>query len=106
MLAQVGGGPVALALLSGCGNRSVCGDIGLVAGARVLFIPAVVMVGEWGLSCEVAPKGAAPFTALIVDQANGWWTLGQPSLLAAITALFAGVLALIVVIGLIHGVVA
>ena len=33
--------------------------------------PALVMVGKWGLGFQVAPKGAAPFTALIVDQANG-----------------------------------
>jgi hypothetical protein len=29
------------------------------------------MVGKWGLSFNVVPPGAAPFTALIVDQANG-----------------------------------
>ena len=33
--------------------------------------PALVMVGHWGLSFDVAPKGAPPFSALIVDQANG-----------------------------------
>jgi copper transport protein len=33
--------------------------------------PALVMVGKWGLSFEITPPGAAPFTALIVDQANG-----------------------------------
>ena len=33
--------------------------------------PALVMVGKWGLSFEVAPPGGPPFTALIVDQANG-----------------------------------
>jgi copper transport protein len=33
--------------------------------------PALVMVGKWGLSFQVAPKGGAPFTALIVDQAGG-----------------------------------
>jgi copper transport protein len=33
--------------------------------------PALVMVGRWSLSFAVAPKGAPPFTALIVDQANG-----------------------------------
>jgi copper transport protein len=33
--------------------------------------PALIMVGKWGLSFQVAPLGAPPFTALIVDQASG-----------------------------------
>ena len=33
--------------------------------------PALVMVGRWGLTFQVTPKQGAPFTALIVDQANG-----------------------------------
>ncbi len=33
--------------------------------------PALVMVGHWGLSFLVTPKGAAPFTALVVDHAAG-----------------------------------
>ncbi|HEX5448760.1 MAG TPA: copper resistance protein CopC [Gaiellaceae bacterium] len=33
--------------------------------------PALVMVGHWGLSFEVTPKGEVPFTALVVDRANG-----------------------------------
>ncbi len=33
--------------------------------------PALVMVGRWALGFQIAPKGAAPFTALILDQANG-----------------------------------
>jgi copper transport protein len=33
--------------------------------------PALIMVGRWGLSFQVAPPDARPFTALIVDQANG-----------------------------------
>jgi copper transport protein len=33
--------------------------------------PALIMVGKWGLSFNVSPPGAPPFTALIVDQANG-----------------------------------
>jgi copper transport protein len=33
--------------------------------------PALVMVGRWGLSFQVTPPGGPPFTALIVDQANG-----------------------------------
>jgi copper transport protein len=34
--------------------------------------PALVMVGHWALSFNIAPKGGAPpFTALVVDHANG-----------------------------------
>jgi YtkA-like len=33
--------------------------------------PAPVMVGRWGLTFQVAPAQGPPFTALIVDQANG-----------------------------------
>jgi copper transport protein len=33
--------------------------------------PALVMVGHWGLSFEVAPPGHAPFTLLFLDRANG-----------------------------------
>ena len=33
--------------------------------------PALVMVGKWGLSFQVTPKSGAPFSAFIVDQANG-----------------------------------
>ena len=33
--------------------------------------PALVMVGHWGLSFTVTPKGGEPFTVLIVDQASG-----------------------------------
>jgi copper transport protein len=33
--------------------------------------PALVMVGEWGLTFQIAPKSAPPFSALILDQANG-----------------------------------
>ncbi len=33
--------------------------------------PALVMVGKWGLAFEITPPGGTPFTALIVDQANG-----------------------------------
>jgi hypothetical protein len=29
------------------------------------------MVGKWSLAFQVTPNGASPFTALIVDQANG-----------------------------------
>jgi copper transport protein len=32
---------------------------------------ALIMVGRWGLSFQIAPPGGRPFTALIVDQANG-----------------------------------
>jgi copper transport protein len=33
--------------------------------------PALVMVGRWGLRFQITPRGGAPFSALIVDQANG-----------------------------------
>jgi copper transport protein len=33
--------------------------------------PALVMVGHWGLSFAIAPKGGTPFTVLLVDRANG-----------------------------------
>ena len=33
--------------------------------------PALIMVGPWSLAFAVAPRGATPFTALIVDQADG-----------------------------------
>ncbi len=33
--------------------------------------PALVMVGKWALSFQITPKTGPPFTALILDQANG-----------------------------------
>jgi copper transport protein len=33
--------------------------------------PALVMAGHWGLGFTVTPKGQLPFTALVVDRANG-----------------------------------
>jgi copper transport protein len=33
--------------------------------------PALVMVGKWALAFAVTPPGGPPFTALILDQANG-----------------------------------
>ena len=33
--------------------------------------PALVMVGEWGLTFQITPRGGTPFSALILDQANG-----------------------------------
>ena len=33
--------------------------------------PALIMVGKWGLTFQITPKGRPPFTALIVDEANG-----------------------------------
>ena len=33
--------------------------------------PALVMVGQWALDFQIAPRSGLPFTALIVDQANG-----------------------------------
>jgi copper transport protein len=33
--------------------------------------PALVMVGRWGLSFDIRPRGAQPFTVLFLDRANG-----------------------------------
>ena len=33
--------------------------------------PALVMVGHWGLSFSVTPRGGPPFTVLLIDRANG-----------------------------------
>ena len=33
--------------------------------------PALVMVGHWGLSFTITPRGSQPFTALVVDRASG-----------------------------------
>jgi copper transport protein len=33
--------------------------------------PALVMVGHWGLTFRVAPRGGSPFEVLIVDKATG-----------------------------------
>jgi copper transport protein len=33
--------------------------------------PALVMVGHWGLTFTITPKGAAPFSATVVDHATG-----------------------------------
>jgi len=33
--------------------------------------PALVMVGHWGLGFSVTPPGGTPFTAFVVDRANG-----------------------------------
>jgi copper transport protein len=33
--------------------------------------PAFVMVGHWGLGFSITPQGGTPFTAFIVDRANG-----------------------------------
>jgi copper transport protein len=40
-------------------------------GVYTRAAPALVMVGRWGLSFQIAPASGPPFTALIVDQANG-----------------------------------
>jgi copper transport protein len=34
-------------------------------------VPALVMVGRWGLQFQVQPRGGTPFTVLLVDRANG-----------------------------------
>ena len=40
-------------------------------GVYTRAAPALVMVGRWALSFAITPNGEAPFTALILDQANG-----------------------------------
>jgi copper transport protein len=40
-------------------------------GVYARAAPALVMVGEWGLTFQITPRGGTPFTALILDQANG-----------------------------------
>jgi copper transport protein len=40
-------------------------------GVYTHAVPALVMVGHWGLSFDVTPKGGAPFSVLLVDRANG-----------------------------------
>jgi copper transport protein len=40
-------------------------------GAYRRAAPALVMVGHWGLSFEIVPRGAAPFTVVLVDRASG-----------------------------------
>jgi copper transport protein len=33
--------------------------------------PALVMVGHWGLSFDIRPPGATPFTVILLDRATG-----------------------------------
>jgi copper transport protein len=40
-------------------------------GLYVRAAPALVMVGRWGLTFQITPRSGTPFTALIVDEANG-----------------------------------
>jgi copper transport protein len=40
-------------------------------GTYARSAPALIMVGPWGLSFAVTPPGHPPFTALVVDQADG-----------------------------------
>jgi copper transport protein len=40
-------------------------------GVYMRKAPALVMVGHWGLTFTITPKGAAPFTATVVDHATG-----------------------------------
>lgn len=40
-------------------------------GVYTRAAPALVMVGEWGLQFQIAPRSGPPFSALILDQANG-----------------------------------
>jgi copper transport protein len=40
-------------------------------GTYVRTTPALVMVGHWGVSYQVEPRGAQPFTVIVVDHAEG-----------------------------------
>jgi copper transport protein len=40
-------------------------------GVYARSAPALVMVGHWGLSFDIRPPGATPFTVLLVDKAAG-----------------------------------
>jgi copper transport protein len=40
-------------------------------GTYVRSAPALVMVGHWGLSFQVQPKGGQPFSVLLLDRAGG-----------------------------------
>ncbi len=40
-------------------------------GVYRLVRPALVMVGHWGLQFQIAPRGAAPFTIVLEDHAEG-----------------------------------
>ena len=40
-------------------------------GVYRLTRPALVMVGHWGLQFQIAPRGAAPFTIVLEDHAEG-----------------------------------
>jgi copper transport protein len=40
-------------------------------GTYTRSAPALVMVGHWGLSFDIRPKDGQPFTAILVDKANG-----------------------------------
>ncbi|MDX6494984.1 MAG: copper transport protein [Gaiellales bacterium] len=40
-------------------------------GTYTRSAPALVMAGHWGLSFDVEPTGAAPFTVILVDKAEG-----------------------------------
>ena len=40
-------------------------------GVYARSAPALVMVGKWALDYQIAPKAGPPFTALILDQADG-----------------------------------
>jgi copper transport protein len=41
------------------------------AGLYTRRAPALVMVGNWGLTFTITPKGGLPFTTLVVDRAGG-----------------------------------
>ena len=43
----------------------------IAPGTYAHAAPALVMVGHWGLSFDITPRGRPPFDVLLVDRANG-----------------------------------
>jgi copper transport protein len=43
----------------------------IAPGVYARSSPALVMVGHWGISVEVTPRGATPFSVVLVDRAGG-----------------------------------
>jgi copper transport protein len=40
-------------------------------GTYARTTPALVMVGHWGVSYQIEPRGGQPFTVIVVDHAEG-----------------------------------
>ena len=59
-------------------------------------VPALVMVGHWGLQFEVTPPGQQPFVVTLLDKAGGMSV--RVRLLLALVALAAAAVAWVVVI--------